>query len=235
MARTAIVTGAASGIGAATARAFAEAGLNVVLVDVDGEGARRMAAALGATAVEADVRSLPAWERLIERFEVDVLVNNAAVTPARSVWEVEEGEWDDTLAVNLRGAYYGCRVAGARMRTRRSGRIVNIASLAGQQGSLQAGPHYAVSKAGLIVLTKIFALELAGFGVTVNAVAPAAIETPVLEALPAQRKEELVAKIPVGRFGAAAEVAKVVLFLASVDAAYVTGATYDVNGGLLMR
>jgi 3-oxoacyl-[acyl-carrier protein] reductase len=235
MARTAIVTGAARGIGEAIARAFVEAGLEVVVVDVDGEGARRTAAALGATAVEADVRSLPDWEGLIDRFGVDVLVNNAAVTPSASVWDVEEREWDDTLAVNLRGAYYGCRVAGAHMRDRGFGRIVNVASLAGQQGSLQAGPHYAVSKAGLLVLTKTFAQELAGSGVTVNAVAPAAIETPVLDALPEERKEALVARIPVGRFGTADEVAKVVLFLASDDAGYVTGATYDVNGGLLMR
>jgi 3-oxoacyl-[acyl-carrier protein] reductase len=235
MARTAIVTGAARGIGEAVARAFVEAGLEVVVVDVDGEGARRTAAAIGATAVEADVRSLRDWEELIGRFGVDVLVNNAAVTPSTSVWDVEEREWDDTLAVNLRGAYYGCRVAGAHMRDRGFGRIVNVASLAGQQGSLQGGPHYAVSKAGLLVLTKTFAQELAGSGVTVNAVAPAAIETPVLDALPEERKEALVARIPVGRFGTADEVAKVVLFLASDDAGYVTGATYDVNGGLLMR
>jgi 3-oxoacyl-[acyl-carrier protein] reductase len=139
------------------------------------------------------------------------------------------------MAVNLRGAFAGCRAAGERMREQGSGRIVNLTSLAGQQGSVANGAHYSSSKAGIIVLTKIAAAELAPHGVTVNAVAPAAIEGPLTDAMPADRREAIVASIPIGRLGHPEEVAAMVAFLASEDAAYITGATLDVNGGLFMR
>ena len=166
---------------------------------------------------------------------VDVLVNNAALTIARPVLEIEADEWDEVLAVNLRGVLFGCQVLAPRMRGRGAGRIVNISSLAGQHGGAVAGAHYAASKAGIIVLTKILAKELAGDGVTVNAVAPAAIEGPQLDGVAPERRDVLRGTIPVGRFGRADEVGDLVAYLASDAAGYITGATLDINGGLAMR
>ena len=126
------------------------------------------------------MRSLESWERLLaDAGAVDVLVNNAARTEIRSFWEIDVDEWDDVLATNLRGTYLGCRVVGARMRERGSGRIVNLASVAGQNSRAVTGVHYATSKAAIIALTRHAATELAGSGVTVNAVA-AAIDGPMV-------------------------------------------------------
>jgi 3-oxoacyl-[acyl-carrier protein] reductase len=209
-----------------------------VLADVNVEGAGAVARSLGdrARAVECDVRSKESLRRVVGDVDaVDVMVNNAARTVARPFWEIEEDEWDDVLAVNLRGVFFGCQLAGERMRERAQGRIINLASLAGQQGGAVAGAHYAASKAGIIVLTKMVAQELAPHGVTVNAIAPAAVQTPVMDAMPADRLEAVRQRIPVGRFGEAEEVGALAAFLASDEAGYVTGATLDVNGGLFMR
>ena len=240
--RTALVTGAAQGIGEAIARELGGRGANVAVADLHGEGAEAVAADLGerAVALELDVRDRESFERAFaathERFgRVDILVNNAARTVMRRFWEIEDDEWDDVLATNLRGVFIGCQLAGPRMRENGFGRIVNLASLAGQQGGAVAGAHYAASKAGIVVLTKIVARELAPYGVTVNAIAPAAVRTPVMDALPQERVEALAATIPVGRVGRAEEVAAAVAFLASDEAGYVTGSTLDVNGGLFMR
>jgi 3-oxoacyl-[acyl-carrier protein] reductase len=240
--RTALVTGAAQGIGEAIAGTLRARGANVVVADIDLEGAERVAAGLGghATAVALDVRERTSFERAfaaaVDRFgRVDVLVNNAAQTAMRPFWEIDDEEWDDVLATNLRSVFVGCQLAGPHMREHAYGRIVNLASLAGQQGGAVAGAHYAASKAGIIVLTKIVAQQLAPHGVTVNAIAPAAVRTPVLDALPPERVEALAATIPVGRVGRPEEVAAVAAFLASDEAGYVTGATWDVNGGLFMR
>ena len=209
-----------------------------MVADVNVEGAEGVAAALGkrARAVECDVRSKESLRGVIEAAgEVDVMVNNAARTVSRPFWEIEHDEWDDVLAVNLRGVFFGCQLAGEHMRDRGHGRIINLASLAGQQGGAVAGAHYAASKAGIIVLTKILAQELAPYGVTVNAIAPAAVRTPVMDEMPADRVEAVRQRIPVGRFGEAAEVGALAAFLASDEAGYITGATLDVNGGLFMR
>jgi 3-oxoacyl-[acyl-carrier protein] reductase len=209
-----------------------------VLADVNIEGAEGVAASLGerARAVECDVRSKASLRRVIETAgDVDVMVNNAARTVSRPLWEIEEEEWDDVLAVNLRGVFFGCQLAGEHMRERGRGRIINLASLAGQQGGAVAGAHYAASKAGIIVLTKILAQALAPHGVTVNAIAPAAVRTPVMDEMPADRLDAVRQRIPVGRFGEAEEVGALAAFLASDQAAYITGATLDVNGGLFMR
>jgi 3-oxoacyl-[acyl-carrier protein] reductase len=209
-----------------------------VLADVNLEGAEGVAASLGerARALECDVRSKDSLRNVVEEAgEVDVMVNNAARTLARPFWEIEQDEWDDVLAVNLRGVFFGCQLAGERMRERGRGRIINLASLAGQQGGTVAGAHYAASKAGIVVLTKILAQELAPHGVTVNAIAPAAVRTPVMDEMPADRLEAVRQRIPVGRFGEAGEVGALAAFLASDEAGYITGATLDVNGGLFMR
>ena len=236
--RAAIVTGAAQGLGEAIARALHARGATVVLADVNLQAAEQVAASLGerARALECDVRSRESLRRVIEEAgEVDVMVNNAARTVSRPFWEIEQDEWDDVLAVNLRGVFFGCQLAGEHMRGRGRGRIINLSSLAGQQGGAVAGAHYAASKAGIIVLTKIAAQELAPHGVTVNAIAPAAVRTPVMDDMPADRLDAVRQRIPIGRFGEPEEVAALAVFLASDEAAYITGATLDVNGGLLMR
>lgn len=236
MSRTAVVTGAARGLGEAIVRRLAADGDRVLVADVDLEGAQRVAAGIGGTAVEHDVRSLESWERLRDAAgDVHVLVNNAARTEIRSFWEIDPDEWDDVLATNLRGTYLGIRVVGAQMRERGSGRIVNLASVAGQSSRAVTGVHYATSKAAIVALTRHAATELAGSGVTVNAVAPAAIDGPMVATVAPERIEAMLRTIPVGRLGRPDEVAAAVAYLASDEAAFVTGATLDVNGGMLMR
>ena len=139
------------------------------------------------------------------------------------------------LAVNLRSVLFGCQVLAPSMRERGWGRIINLSSLAGQQGGLVAGAHYAAAKAGILTLTKVAAADLASSGVTVNAIAPAAIEGPAMDALPAELREQIPARIPVGRVATAAEVAALAAFLCGPDAGYITGATLDINGGAFMR
>jgi 3-oxoacyl-[acyl-carrier protein] reductase len=243
--RAAIVTGAGRGLGEAIAIELADRGARVLLADIDGDAAELAAAAIrdsggAAESAPLDVADWAAVHQTIADFtgraeRLDILVNNAARSVARSFWEIDPAEWDDVMAVNLRGVVAGCRAAGAIMREAGWGRIVNLASLAGQQGGINGGAHYAASKAGIVVLTKIVAAELAGSGVTVNAVAPAAIEGPVFDALPAERQDAIAASIPVGRAGHPDEVAATVAFLATERAAFITGTTIDVNGGLFMR
>ena len=238
MPRTAVVTGAARGLGEAIARRLHADGDRVVLADLDLGGVEKLAAELGsdASAVEHDVRSLDSWQRLVSGTgQIDVLVNNAARTEFSSFWEIDVDEWDDVLATNLRGTYLGCRVVGAQMRDRGAGRIVNLASVAGQRGASATGVHYAASKAAIVALTRHAATALAGHGVTVNAVAPAAIDGPMVSLVPPEKVEAMVRTIPVGRLGRGEEVAAAVAYLASDQAGFVTGATLDVNGGMLMR
>ena len=239
MTRVAIVTGASRGIGEAIARRLHADGYGVVLADLDLEGAERIARELGdgAEAFEHDVRELASWEQLLAAGgeHVYALVNNAARTEFRSFWEIDVDEWDDVLATNLRGTYLGCRFVGAALRERGAGRIVNLASVSGQTGVGRVGVHYAASKAAIVALTRRAATELAPHGVTVNAVAPASIDGPNLRAIGTERIEAMTTTIPVGRVGRPEEVAALVSFLLSEDAGYITGATLDVNGGVLMR
>jgi 3-oxoacyl-[acyl-carrier protein] reductase len=240
----AIVTGSARGLGEAIARRLHAEGFRVALADLDIAGAERVASELGegACAWEHDIRSLGSWERLLDDVrrtlgdDVGALVNNAARTEVRSFWEIDPDEWDDVLATNLRGTYLGIRVVGAYLRDRgEGGRIVNLTSVAGQASRAVTGVHYATSKAAIVALTRHAATELAAHGVTVNAVAPAAIDGPMVASVPPERIQAMLATIPVGRLGRPEEVAALVAFLLSEEAAFATGATYDINGGLLMR
>ncbi|WP_326836386.1 SDR family NAD(P)-dependent oxidoreductase [Amycolatopsis rhabdoformis] len=243
--RVALVTGAGQGIGAAIATHLHRSGSLVALLDRDEESVRAVATGLNpdgttALAVRADVDRITELESAVElvgsRWHApDVLVNNAARTVAGSVWDIALDEWDGVLATNLRSVFALTRLCAAPMRERGWGRIVNVASLAGQQGGTVAGAHYSAAKAGVLVLTKVFARELAAFGVTVNAVAPASVRTPAMDALPAGRADELADAIPVGRLGEPHEVASLVGYLVSDSAGYLTGATVDINGGSLMR
>ena len=244
--RVALITGAGNGLGEVIASTLHAAGYRVAVADIDAEAAQRVAARLDssattAVAIQLDVRDKPDFETarddLVARWgAVHVLVNNAAVTVAKPVMEITPEEFDAVLAVNLRGTFIGCQVFGALFRDCGHGRIVNIASLAGQNGGTATGAHYAASKGGIMTLTKIFARELGKAGVTVNAIAPGPLDLPIVHrTLTPQRLAELRTVIPVGDIGDPAFVASLVLQLASPESAFVSGATWDVNGGLYMR
>lgn len=233
--RTALVTGAARGLGLAIARGLQQAGAQVVLSDVNEAALAAAAASLSARSVALDVRDEAAFERVFSGAGFDILVNNAAVTPHVSLWDITEADWDQVMAVNLKGVFFGCRVAARHMKARGWGRIINLSSMAGQHASSVTGVHYAASKAGLFAVTRSFAAELAPHGVTVNTLSPAAIEGPSLDELDADAQQRFKATLPVGRFGREDEVAAAAVYLASDAAGFVTGTTLDLNGGRLMR
>jgi 3-oxoacyl-[acyl-carrier protein] reductase len=233
----AIVTGAGRGIGAAIARRLHGDGWTVVLGDLESNGVEALAGELGSNAVPIamDVRDADAWARAVaaahEAGDLGALVNGAARTVVRDLFEIEPAEWDDVLATNLRGPFLGIRAVGPHLRDRGAGRIVNIASDSAFRGRGVTGAHYATSKAGLITLTRRAAATLAAAGVTVNALAPGTIEGETVRELAGDRIEELAAEIPAGRLGRPEEIAALVAWLLSDDAAYVNGATLLADGG----
>lgn len=243
--RVALVTGAGRGLGAAIATRLHHLGLRVALLDRDGDAvaglARRLDPDLGTTlALPVDVDDVAAVEAAVGEVAAvwhspDVLVNNAARTVPGSVWDIGLDEWDAVMATDLRSVLVLTRLCAVPMRQHGWGRVINLASLAGQQGGTLAGAHYSAAKAGVLVLTKVFARELAAHGVTVNAVAPASVRTPAVEELGAAAVSEAARNIPVGRLGRPSEVAALVAHLASEEAGYITGATFDINGGTHMR
>lgn len=232
--KTALVTGAAGVLGAATARALAARGLRVILADIDRPGLERAAAGIGTgvRALQLDV-SDPDAVAAAETGEIDVLVNNAGVLSNDNAAETTPEEWRRIMAINLDGAFYIARRFLPGMKARRWGRIVNICSLASKTGGLTAGTAYTASKGGMAALTFSLAREAAADGVTVNGVAPAYIETPmVTEQLSAGQRRALLREIPVGRFCKAEEVAHAVEFLVSPLSGFITGEIIDINGGL---
>ena len=167
---------------------------------------------------------------------LDILVNNAGICPLTAFAEISAEEWDRVLAVNLKGAFLFCQAALPHLRrSGRQGRIINIASVAGQMGGVTIGAHYAASKAGLIGLSKSLAQLLAADGVTVNCVAPGTTETDLTDSWSEAARDAVREKIPLGRFAQPDEIAEAVCFLATDRAAFITGATLDVNGGLYLR
>ena len=236
--QTAVVTGAATGIGEGVAARLARAGAHVVIADLDGAAAARAAAALGpaASSVQMDVADEASVEAAIAqilaaRGRIDILVNNAGIAGrAAPLWEQTAAEWNRVLAVNLTGVFHCCRAVIGPMRERRYGRIVNVASIAGKEGNPNMGA-YSASKAGVIGFTKSLAKEVAAEGVCVNAVAPAVVQTKILEQLTPEQVGYMTARIPMGRTGRIEEIAAVIHFLASPDCSFVTGQCYDASGG----
>jgi len=241
--RTALVTGAARGIGLAIASAIAGHGANVALVDVDPAALKKATrlAGQGALPVTADVGQPDdvhrAVDTTVERFGgLDILVNNAGICPLTAFAEISASEWDQVLSVNLKGAFLFCQAALPHLRrSGQQGRIINIASVAGQMGGVTIGAHYAASKAGLIGLSKSLAQLLAADGVTVNCVAPGTTETALTISWSEAARDAVREKIPLGRFAQPDEIAEAVCFLATDRAAFITGTTIDVNGGLYLR
>jgi 3-oxoacyl-[acyl-carrier protein] reductase len=241
--RVAVITGGTRGIGLASARLLAEDGASMV---VSGRDAGRLDAAVkelealgvAALGIAADAAKREDCDRLVdaakERFgRIDVLVNNAGMTRDQLLVRMKDDDWDQVLDVNLRGVFLMTRAAGKVMMRQKSGRIINITSTAGAMGN--AGQvNYSAAKAGVIGLTKAAARELAHWNILVNAVAPGLIDTDMTATVPAEAREALLDQIPLKRIGVAREVAEMVRFLAGDGAAYITGQTIHVNGGLYM-
>ncbi|MEK7409607.1 MAG: SDR family NAD(P)-dependent oxidoreductase [Acidobacteriota bacterium] len=240
--QTAIVTGAARGIGQAIAGRLARAGAAVAIADIDQEGARRAAEAIqGAGAGQAfpvflDVTRVGSvasavQEVLARTGRIDILVNNAGIAgKAAPLAEQSEEDWQRIIAINMTGVFHCCRAVIGHMRERKYGRIVNIASIAGKEGNPNM-TAYSATKAGVIGFTKALAKEVAQEGICVNAVTPAVVRTPILEQLTPAQVEYMTSRIPMRRTGEPEEIAAVVHFLASPDCSFVTGQVYDASGG----
>jgi NAD(P)-dependent dehydrogenase (short-subunit alcohol dehydrogenase family) len=239
--RVAIVTGAGSGIGAAVALRLATDGFHVAVADLRPDAAEATVATISSAgghghAVEVDVSSEPSVRQMVSAVlaqtgRIDALVNNAGIA-GRSApsWELPDGEWEKVLGIDLSGVYYGCRAVLPHMLERGSGRIVNVASIAGKEGNPNAVP-YSAAKAGVIGLTKAIAKEVATRGVLVNCVTPAVIETPSLSQVSEQHIQYMVSRIPMGRTGKPEEVAALISWLCSDECTFSTGATFDISGG----
>ena len=247
--KTALITGASRGIGEALARRFATEGCDVALNFVadpsrdNAADAHRIASDLSdlgrrAVCLEADVTDLPAVEAMVAAAlealgKLDILVNNAGITRDRTLKKLEKPDWDAVLAVNLTGAYHCTRAVLDHMRERGSGRIISVASVVAQTGSI-GQTNYAASKAGLIGFTKSLAREVALRGITVNAIAPGYTDTEMTQAMPEEALAAVLASIPIGRLGLPEDIANAAVFLASDNACYTTGHVLNVNGGLYM-
>jgi 2-deoxy-D-gluconate 3-dehydrogenase len=253
--KVAVVTGGAMGIGEAIVLRLAEAGASVMIADLDAEAARQTAARISAgsskvKAIRANVSS-PADATKVARATVkafgslDIIVNNAGVYPSSSAVEMSEEFWNKVLSINLSGVFFYSQAAAREMiKSKRGGKIINIAAVAAQHPMMVDQAHYSASKGGVVSLTKALALELAPHNIFVNAIAPGAIMTPggIAQAAALEAKGEsleehtmrFLARLPLGRVGEPDDVAKVVLFLASAAADYITGSVVTVDGGYLL-
>lgn len=238
--KNALVTGATGGIGEAIARMLHAQGASVSLTGTRAEKLEALAAELGERAyvTPANLSDREAVDALLPAAEekmgsVDILVNNAGITRDNIFMRMKDDEWDQVLEVNLSSGFRLCRAAIKGMMKRRSGRIIGITSVVGVTGN-PGQVNYAAAKAGMIGMYKSLAREVASRNITVNAVAPGFIETAMTDALNDKQKESILGSVPAGRLGTSAEIASAVLYLASEEAAYVTGQTLHVNGGMAM-
>lgn len=239
--KTAVITGGAQGIGRAVAERFVAEGARVVLADLDGAAAEAAAKELGpdvATGVACDVVNGEDVERALETAvstygSLDIVVNNAGITRDATMRKMTEDQFDQVIAVHLKGCWHGTRLAAARMREQKSGAIVNISSISGKVGMV-GQTNYSAAKAGIVGLTKAAAKEMAHHGVRVNAIQPGLIRSAMTEAMPQRIWDEKMAEIPMGRAGEPAEIANVALFYASSLSSYMTGTVAEVTGGRYM-
>jgi NAD(P)-dependent dehydrogenase (short-subunit alcohol dehydrogenase family) len=236
--RIVVVTGAARGIGKAIARRLTEEGARVAIIDIDVDGAMQAAAEIGANtmAFGADITSEADVERVFGQIITEfgglhILVNNAGIVGSDTpVHDLQVADWDRVLDVNLKGTFLCSRAAVRHMKPNKTGVIASIASISGKEGNANMAP-YSVSKAGVICFTKSLAKELLEDGIRVNCVAPALIDSPLLESMEPERVEFLTSRIPMGRLGQPEEVAATILFLVSDESSFATGACFDVSGG----
>ncbi|MDO5684066.1 MAG: SDR family NAD(P)-dependent oxidoreductase [Propionibacteriaceae bacterium] len=242
----AVVTGAAGGMGEHIVRRLFADGHRVLCTDLDPTAAEALARDLDpsgerAAGVRLDVAQRDDFDAALatvtERWGTPtIMVNNAAVTQAADLMTLDAADFSRVLDINTSAIFLGCQVFGAAMADAGYGRIINMASLAGQNGGTATGGHYAASKGAILTLTKVFARELASRGVTVNAISPGPHDLPIIHrTVPAEKLDAVQATIPVGHFGDPAFIGDVVALLASERAAFVTGACWDVNGGLYVR
>ena len=239
--KTALVTGASGGIGGSIAKALHAQGAAVVLSGTRVEALESLKSELGARAFiaqanlsdTASVEALPKAAEEAAGAGIDILVNNAGITKDNLFMRMKDDEWDQVIAVNLTAVFRLSRAVLRGMMKKRWGRIIQISSVVGATGNPGQG-NYAAAKAGLVGMTKSLAAEVASRNITVNAVAPGFIQTAMTEVLTDQQKEMIAARIPAGRMGLPEEIAAAVAYLASQEAAYVTGETIHINGGMAM-
>ena len=238
--KTALVTGASGGLGGAIARALYGQGATVALSGTRREALEALAGELGSRAhvLPCDLADAAAVEALVPAAEaamgsLDILVNNAGVTRDNLFMRMKDAEWDTVIAVDLTAAFRLSRAVLKGMMRRRFGRIIGVASIVGVTGNPGQG-NYAAAKAGLIGMSKALAAEVASRGITANCIAPGFIASPMTDALNDKQRESILASVPMGRLGAGADIGAAAVFLASDEAAYVTGQTLHVNGGMAM-
>lgn len=240
--KNALITGAGSGIGRSIALAMAREGANICIADINLEAAERAAEEIAQTGVKSracqlDISEVDKLRDFVEDVEtsfgkIDILVNNAGVTSTTRLPDMTPAEWDFLMNINCRGTFFLSQAVFARMLERNSGRIINLGSISGERGAKYAGAHYSISKAGVIMMTKVFAKYAADSGITVNTISPGIIATEMTAKLGTQINPE---DVPMNRMGSQEEVAQAAVFLASDKASYITGQNISVNGGQSMR